>query len=129
MRRRKSGGKNRSEPVWPVVECPNCACPNRPDDIRCMYCSSALSTRPGKRPAGAFLNGLSYRIRQPRFQNSAARTAKSGSVLLVSIALIIGGLYLFYSAITGGGFLSFCLGVLFTIYGGAALLNISGKKG
>jgi len=128
MRRRKSESKNRSEPAWPVVECRNCGCPNRPDDVRCIYCRSVLSARPGKHTAGAFLAAFLYRLRQSSFPDSVARTAKAGFVLFVSAALITAGLYLFYSAITGGGFLTFCLGVLLTLYGGAALLNIFGKK-
>jgi hypothetical protein len=128
MRRRKSESKNRSEPAWPVVECHNCGCPNRPDDIRCIYCRSVLSARSGKRTAGAFLTAFLYRLRQSRFPDSVARAVESGLVLFVSAALITAGLYLFYSAITVGGFLTFCLGVLFTLYGGAALLNIFWKK-
>lgn len=123
MSRRKDGGSRK--PIgkeFPVLECPGCGCPNRVTDTHCMYCRSELVTK--EVSLGAVLSHYINSIRMAVGSEQVRQNAGALVTAALSIAMVIGGLFLFVYGIGRGGMASLAVGVLLLLYGVSALSNV-----
>lgn len=121
----RRGGKFGGTDKLHFVECPACACPNRPSEQKCMFCQSELQG-----PAAAikghlypYLNNIRafFSFQQP--PDEVNGWLRSGLTLLLAAGFIGLGLTFAYRGLRHGGYFNWTVGVLLLIYGGAAVRN------
>ncbi|MBI3794541.1 MAG: hypothetical protein HY280_07410 [Nitrospinae bacterium] len=121
MIRRKDGSQaNRTAERIPEVECPSCACPNKPGSAKCMYCGASL-------PSRAFFS-LPDLTRLKRYFGQKSSSPVNGNRLLKALAgvgtssvLMVVGAFFLVEAHKKGGYFNWAMAVLPFFYAGNIL--------
>ena len=123
MIHRKDKGSDRIRESLAEVECPACACPNKPEAVRCMYCRGILPTatmRFDERYLAKFREFFRKAPAVPKKRNLVLELALSGALSIAFLSA--GGLFL-VKALKHGGSMFWMVAAILTLYGGAALRN------
>ncbi len=121
IHRRGSGRENKTGGRHAAVECPVCACPNRPGAARCMYCGSAL-------PGADLKFGLPYLDGIRKFFGGSSGK-KNGPLWKASVSALISTLlfglatHFFLRAARNGGYFDWAAVLLLAFYAGTLLRN------
>lgn len=121
IHRRGRGQENKTGGRIPALDCPVCACPNRPGAAKCIYCGAPLpSTRssltlPYFAGLRSFLGGSA--------SINTARILKASLNALFSAAMLALGTFFLLKAVKSGGYFNWASLLLFYLYGVALLKN------
>jgi len=103
------------------LDCPACACPNRPGAVKCIYCGTLLPAQSGQPKAPYFENLMEF------FNNSTAK--KRSPVLKIAINAFLSamffalGTFFVFKAFKHGGYFNWAALSLFYFYGASLLKN------
>lgn len=123
MGQKRGGGHGGGTDKLHILECPDCGCPNRPGDLKCMYCRADLT---GPRAAikvrlYPYISNIREFFHSHRQEASRPGAAKSAWAAVIALLLTVAGTAFLARGYQQGGYANWTLGILLFLYGGAAL--------
>lgn len=118
----RGGGPGGGTEKLRVLECPECGCPYRPGDQKCMYCRTEL-TGPGaaiKVRLYPYISNIREFFAHHRAEQSRPGAVKSFWAAAIAFLLLVAGTAFLVRGFEQGGYVNWTVGILLFLYGGAA---------